>query len=59
MSALRLKSGRLEQHGLSWPFNIHDDQPDISSKRLRPTIHVNFAGPDFLICGFVPGKVNC
>jgi homogentisate 1,2-dioxygenase len=49
----------LERRGLSWAFNIHDDRPNISSRRLRPTIYVNFAGPDFVICSFVPRRFDC
>jgi len=47
-------------NGVVYPvaFNIHDDQPNTWSGRLRPTIHVNFAGRDFVICSFVPRKVN-
>lgn len=39
-------------------FNIHDYQPKTSSVHLPPTIHTTFAGDDFVICSFVPRKVD-
>jgi homogentisate 1,2-dioxygenase len=46
--------------GLVYPvaFNIHDYQPKTSSVHLPPTIHTTFAGDDFVICSFVPRKVD-
>lgn len=39
-------------------FNIHDYQPKTSTIHLPPTIHVTFAGNEFVICSFVPRKVD-
>ncbi len=46
--------------GSVWPcaFNIHDYQPKTSSVHLPPTIHVTFAGNRFIVCSFVPRKVD-
>ncbi|GMU81868.1 MAG: homogentisate 1,2-dioxygenase [Planctomycetota bacterium] len=39
-------------------FSIHDYQPKTASVHLPPTIHTTFAGDDFVICSFVPRKVD-
>jgi homogentisate 1,2-dioxygenase len=39
-------------------FNIHDYQPKTGLVHLPPTIHTTFAGPGFVICSFVPRKVD-
>ena len=39
-------------------FNIHDYQPKTATVHLPPTIHVTFAGNEFVICSFVPRKVD-
>ena len=46
--------------GYSYPvaFNIHDYQPRTGTIHLPPTIHITFAGRGFLICSFVPRKVD-
>ncbi|MCG8409327.1 MAG: homogentisate 1,2-dioxygenase [Phycisphaerales bacterium] len=46
--------------GSVWPvaFNIHDYQPKTGLVHLPPTIHITFAGNEFVICSFVPRKVD-
>ncbi len=46
--------------GYSYPvaFNIHDYQPRTGAIHLPPTIHITFAGRGFIICSFVPRKVD-
>lgn len=46
--------------GYSYPvaFNIRDYQPRTGAIHLPPTIHVTFAGRGFIICSFVPRKVD-
>ena len=46
--------------GYSYPvaFNIHDYQPRTGSVHLPPTIHITFAGRGFILCSFVPRKVD-
>ncbi len=46
--------------GFAYPFafNIHDYQPKTGLVHLPPTIHTNFAGNEFVICSFVPRKVD-
>lgn len=46
--------------GYSYPvaFNIADYQPKTGSVHLPPTIHITFAGNGFIICSFVPRKVD-
>ncbi len=39
-------------------FNIHDYQPKTGLVHLPPTIHVTFAGNNFVVCSFVPRKVD-
>jgi homogentisate 1,2-dioxygenase len=46
--------------GIMYPvaFNIYDYQPKTGSVHLPPTIHITFAGRGFVICSFVPRKVD-
>ncbi len=46
--------------GYSYPvaFNIHDYQPRTGAVHLPPTIHITFAAHGFIICSFVPRKVD-
>jgi homogentisate 1,2-dioxygenase len=46
--------------GCSYPaaFNILDYQPKTGLVHLPPTIHITFAGNDFVICSFVPRIVD-
>jgi homogentisate 1,2-dioxygenase len=46
--------------GCTYPvaFNILDYQPKTGSVHLPPTIHITFAGNEFVICSFVPRKVD-
>ena len=46
--------------GYSYPvaFNISDYQPRTGVIHLPPTIHITFAGRGFIICSFVPRKVD-
>ncbi len=39
-------------------FNIHDYQPRMGMVHLPPTVHTTFAGGGFVICSFVPRKVD-
>ena len=39
-------------------FNIHDYQPKTGSVHIPPTSHITFAGHGFVICSFVPRKVD-
>jgi homogentisate 1,2-dioxygenase len=46
--------------GFNYPvaFSIHDYQPKTGAIHLPPTTHLTFAGNDFVICSFVPRKVD-
>ncbi|MEK7756833.1 MAG: homogentisate 1,2-dioxygenase domain-containing protein, partial [Planctomycetota bacterium] len=46
--------------GVVYPvaFNIHDYQPRTGAVHLPPTTHITFAGRGFVICSFVPRKVD-
>ncbi len=46
--------------GVVYPvaFNIKDYQPRTGTIHLPPTIHITFAGRGFIICSFVPRKVD-
>lgn len=46
--------------GFVYPFafNIHDYQPKTGLIHLPPTIHLTFAGNNFVVCSFVPRKVD-
>jgi len=39
-------------------FSIHDFQPKTGLVHLPPTIHTTFAGEGFVVCSFVPRKVD-
>ncbi len=39
-------------------FNIDDYQPRTASVHLPPTTHITFAGNEFVVCSFVPRKVD-
>jgi len=39
-------------------FNMHDFQPKTGYIHLPPTIHTHFAGNQFVVCSFVPRKVD-
>jgi homogentisate 1,2-dioxygenase len=46
--------------GILYPiaFNIHDYQPKTGLIHLPPTIHTTFSGEGFVVCSFVPRKVD-
>ncbi len=46
--------------GVIYPvaFNIHDYQPKTGLVHLPPTTHTTFAGEGFVVCSFVPRKVD-
>ncbi|MEK6676536.1 MAG: homogentisate 1,2-dioxygenase domain-containing protein [Planctomycetota bacterium] len=46
--------------GFTYPvaFSIHDYQPRTATVHLPPTTHTTFAGRGFVICSFVPRKVD-
>lgn len=46
--------------GVLYPvaFSIHDYQPKTGLVHLPPTTHTNFAGNGFVVCSFVPRKVD-
>ena len=46
--------------GIVYPvaFNIHDYQPRTATIHLPPTTHITFAGRGFVLCSFVPRKVD-
>ncbi len=46
--------------GVAYPvtFNILDYQPKTATIHLPPTSHITFAGRGFVICSFVPRKVD-
>jgi homogentisate 1,2-dioxygenase len=46
--------------GVLYPvaFNIHDYQPRTGLVHLPPTIHTTFSGEGFVVCSFVPRKVD-
>ena len=46
--------------GYTYPvaFSIHDYQPRTGLVHLPPTIHITFSGRGFIICSFVPRKVD-
>jgi len=39
-------------------FNIHDYTPRMGAVHLPPTTHITFAGNAFVVCSFVPRKVD-
>lgn len=46
--------------GIVYPvaFNIADYQPKTGAIHLPPTTHITFAGRGFIICSFVPRKID-
>ena len=37
-----------------WAFNIHDFEPIVGRIHQPPPVHQTFAGPNFVVCSFVP-----
>ncbi|QOC90013.1 homogentisate 1,2-dioxygenase [Micromonospora craniellae] len=45
-------------HMYPWAFSIHDFEPITGRVHQPPPVHQNFQGPNFVICSFVPRKVD-
>ncbi|GIJ21796.1 homogentisate 1,2-dioxygenase [Micromonospora lutea] len=45
-------------HLYPWAFSIHDFEPITGRIHQPPPVHQTFAGPNFVICSFVPRKVD-
>ncbi|WP_326555834.1 homogentisate 1,2-dioxygenase [Micromonospora sp. NBC_01813] len=45
-------------HLYPWAFSIHDFEPITGRVHQPPPVHQTFAGPNFVICSFVPRKVD-
>jgi homogentisate 1,2-dioxygenase len=41
-----------------WAFSIHDFEPITGRVHQPPPVHQTFQGPNFVICSFVPRKVD-
>jgi homogentisate 1,2-dioxygenase len=41
-----------------WALSIHDFEPITGRVHQPPTVHQTFEGPNFVICSFVPRKVD-
>jgi homogentisate 1,2-dioxygenase len=41
-----------------WAFSIHDFEPITGRLHQPPPVHQTFQGPNFVICSFVPRKVD-
>lgn len=41
-----------------WIFNIHDFEPITGRIHQPPSVHQTFAGPNFVVCSFVPRLVD-
>jgi len=41
-----------------WVFNIRDFEPITGRVHQPPPVHQTFAGPNFVVCSFVPRKVD-
>ncbi len=41
-----------------WAFSIHDFEPITGRLHQPPPVHQTFEGPNFVICSFVPRKVD-
>ncbi|HET6214692.1 MAG TPA: homogentisate 1,2-dioxygenase, partial [Micromonosporaceae bacterium] len=41
-----------------WAFSIHDFEPITGRVHQPPPVHQTFKGPNFVICSFVPRKVD-
>ncbi|HYN94780.1 MAG TPA: homogentisate 1,2-dioxygenase domain-containing protein [Pilimelia sp.] len=45
-------------HLYPWAFNVADFEPITGRVHQPPPVHQTFAGPNFVICSFVPRKVD-
>jgi len=45
-------------HFYPWAFSIHDFEPITGRLHQPPPVHQTFQGPNFVICSFVPRKVD-
>ncbi|GIG58683.1 homogentisate 1,2-dioxygenase [Longispora fulva] len=45
-------------HMYPWAFSIHDFEPITGRVHQPPPVHQTFQGPNFVICSFVPRKVD-
>ncbi|MEV0393095.1 homogentisate 1,2-dioxygenase [Polymorphospora rubra] len=45
-------------HLYPWAFSIHDFEPITGRVHQPPPVHQTFEGPNFVICSFVPRKVD-
>ncbi|WP_422772160.1 homogentisate 1,2-dioxygenase [Plantactinospora sp. WMMC1484] len=45
-------------HLYPWAFSIHDFEPITGRLHQPPPVHQTFQGPNFVICSFVPRKVD-
>ncbi|HWH00935.1 MAG TPA: homogentisate 1,2-dioxygenase [Pilimelia sp.] len=45
-------------HLYPWAFSIHDFEPLTGRVHQPPPVHQTFQGPNFVICSFVPRKVD-
>ena len=41
-----------------WAFSIHDFEPITGRVHQPPPVHQTFEGPNFVVCSFVPRKVD-
>jgi homogentisate 1,2-dioxygenase len=41
-----------------WAFSIHDFEPITGRVHQPPTVHQTFQGPNFVVCSFVPRKLD-
>jgi homogentisate 1,2-dioxygenase len=45
-------------HLYPWVFSIHDFEPITGRLHQPPPVHQTFQGPNFVVCSFVPRKVD-
>ncbi|MFD0783627.1 homogentisate 1,2-dioxygenase [Micromonospora azadirachtae] len=45
-------------HMYPWAFSIHDFEPITGRIHQPPPVHQTFQGPNFVVCSFVPRKVD-
>jgi homogentisate 1,2-dioxygenase len=45
-------------HLYPWAFSIHDFEPITGRLHQPPPVHQTFQGPNFVVCSFVPRKVD-
>lgn len=45
-------------HQYPWAFSIHDFEPITGRIHQPPPVHQTFEGPNFVVCSFVPRKVD-